>query len=285
MSQNSREYRYEGFEIVTPTKHSIIQILKTEAKRNQVLRSAAEILLTLKYNHVIDVGANIGDTALTITKASNVPLQLTLIEPSNFFRKYLEINSRHFLDYEIIPKFVASSFPIKELPGELLHWGGTAQIVESNSAWIPATQQISLHEIVRENTGLIKIDCDGQDTNILRDFLQNTQIFPTIYFENTILDLPGLQNSQGTIELAHRLGYEFAIISNNSGHLMWAGQLGVEHLYDIFWMQLNVRLMGKPEVLYHTDILLVHNENRTKFDELLASIRKTNENYDFNESS
>jgi FkbM family methyltransferase len=276
-SQNAREYCYEGFQIIVPSKHSIIQILRVEPKRNQVLRNAAEVLLTSTHNHVIDVGANIGDTALTITKASKVPLQLTLIEPSDFFRKYLQINSKYFLDYEIIPMFVSPHFPIKELSGELLHWGGTAQMVDSNSASIPATLQISLHETVRENTGLLKIDCDGQDTTILRGFLQNTQFFPTIYFENTIVDIPGLLNSRETIELAHTLGYEFAIIADSGGLLMWAGQLGLEHMCDIFWMQLNVRLMNKPELLYHTDILLVHKENKTKFYELLARIRKSNE--------
>jgi FkbM family methyltransferase len=279
-AQNSREYIYEGFQILVPSKHSIVQILASEPYRNHVLRHAAAVFLSTTHNHFVDVGANIGDTALTITKASHVPLQLTLIEPSGFFRKYLEINSKYFEDYEIIPKFVSPNFPIVNLPGELLHWGGTAQVIDSKSVSIPVNQQISLHDVVKENTGLLKIDCDGQDTTILRNFLRNTQFFPTIYFENTIVDYPSLINSQETVELAFTLGYQFAIIARNDGLLIWAGQLGAEHLYDVFWMQLNVRKMNRTDLLYYTDVLLIHSKDTNKYKKLITQIRK-DQNYNF----
>ena len=273
-TQNSREFDYEGFQILVPSKHSIIQILASEPYRNNVLRHAAAVFLSTTHNHFVDVGANIGDTALTITKASNVPLQLTLIELSGFFRKYLEVNSKYFEDYEIIPKFVSPNFPIVDLAGELIHWGGTAQVIDSKSVSIPVNQQISLRDVVKENTGLLKIDCDGQDTTILRNFLRNTEFFPTIYFENTIVDIPSLINSQETVELAFTLGYQFAIIARSDGLLIWAGQLGVEHLCDVFWMQLNVRKMHRPDLLYHTDVLLIHSKDANKYKNVITEIRK-----------
>jgi hypothetical protein len=140
--------------------------------------------------------------------------------------------------------------------------------------------QISLHEVVKENTGLLKIDCDGQDTTILRNFLRNTKFFPAIYFENTIVDYPALINSQETVELAFTLGYQFAIIARNDGLLIWAGQLGVEHLCDVFWMQLNVRKMNRPDLLYHTDVLLIHRQDANKYKTMITQIRKY-QNYSF----
>jgi len=147
-------------------------------------------------------------------------------------------------------------------------------VIDSKSVSIPVNQQISLRDVVKENTGLLKIDCDGQDTTILRNFLRNTEFFPTIYFENTIVDIPSLINSQETVELAFTLGYQFAIIARSDGLLIWAGQLGVEHLCDVFWMQLNVRKMHRPDLLYHTDVLLIHSKDANKYKNVITEIRK-----------
>ena len=276
--QTSQHLNYEGFQIVLPSKHSISTLLRLEPFRNSVLRSVSEFVLTNERNHVVDVGANIGDTALTIFKASRVPTKFTLIEPSEFFRDFLIQNSRYLQDYEIIPKFVSPHFPIVDIAGDFLHWGGTAQIVESKNSIISSTRQILLHDVVRGDTGLIKIDCDGQDTTILKIFLENSNFHPAIYFENTITDAPSLNNSCQTINLAFSKGYEYAIISRSDGLVIWAGQIGTTHLIDIFWLQLNVRRMDRPELMYHTDILLVHKDNKDGFNRIIKNIRDDQQN-------
>ena len=70
------------------------------------------------------------------------------------------------------------------------------------------------------------------------------------------------------------LGYQFAIIARSDGLLIWAGQLGAEHLYDVFWMQLNVRKMHRPDLLYHTDVLLIHGKDANKYKNVITEIRK-----------
>jgi FkbM family methyltransferase len=272
-SQTKQKFTYEGYEIYLPSRHSIVELLKVEPFRNQVLRIAAEILVTTEQNHVVDVGANVGDTALTINKASRVSVNFSLIEPSEFFREYLLLNVHLFSKYEIIPKFVSPSFPIVEIGGDLLHWGGTAQVVDSKNSTIGTDMQISLHQIVREDTGLVKIDCDGQDTLILQNFLENTDFRPTIYFENTITDAKGLKESYEALTAATDRGYEFAIVSRSDGLVIWAGKIGTSHLLDLFWLQLNLRNMKRADLMYHTDILLVHKSKNHLFDEVITRIR------------
>ena len=272
--QRSITLSHEGYRIVAPSKHTIKSISKIEPFRNQFLRTTAKHFIASERNHVIDVGANIGDTALTILAGSLVEPKFTLVEPSNFFLKYLRLNVCYINQWEIVEKVVSPNYPITDLNSEMHYWGGTAQILSSETSLISQSQMISLHSLVTTRTGLIKLDCDGLDTQIFQTFLQNSNYLPVVFLENTITDRKSYVDSINVTTKALEVGYRFAAIARSDGLLIWGGEIGLDNLQDIFRMQLNFRHMNQEHLLYHTDLLLVPRALEIEFQTFLFDLRK-----------
>jgi FkbM family methyltransferase len=272
--QKQRRFNFEECEIIIPSRHSLIGIYSESPFANYALKTSGKYFLSKEMNHVIDVGANVGDTAILIKSQSPVEPKFTLVEPSEFYLEYLRLNMNLFSDSEIIDKFVSPNFPIVDLGKDLVHWGGTALLVESKSITIKSSDQVALHELVKVNTGFIKIDCDGQDTDILISFLKNSKLFPTVYFENTIRDKGDLAKSLEILELAKSCGYAFGSIWSHDGLLIWTGELNTNCVADIFRMQLNLQNIQQASRLYYTDVLLVQEKMGEVFSKFEAESRR-----------
>jgi FkbM family methyltransferase len=277
--QKTRLICFEGQLLAIPSRHSLIKLQNQEPFRHQSLRLAAKYFIQDQRNHVIDVGANIGDTAIIINSGSLINAFYTLVEPSSFFLKYLHQNSQLIDDCEIIEKFISPKFPITEMSADLQYWGGTALLIESPNKKIPESEQILLHQLERANTGFIKIDCDGKDSDILLNYLKFTRCRPAIYFENTIASFNDLLKSIEVIKLALSMNYGFASISSNDGLLIWSGAIDISSLKDIFQFQLNLVNLKLSSRLSYTDILLVQKTDFKLFAEFQAELRILQENH------
>lgn len=277
--QSSVRIFFEGHQIAVGSRHSLIKLQLQEPFRHQTLKLASKFFLSDQKNHVIDVGANVGDTAIIIKSGSLTNTFFTLVEPSPFFLNYLNQNSNVIGNCQVICSFVSPNFPIIELPADLRYWGGTALLVKSNSKTITVSQQVSLHELERQNTGLVKVDCDGQDFDILLNYLNHSKEFPSIYFENDIKNKNDLLKALEVLKLAAVKGYGLVSVSSNDGLLIWSGELNIDSLKDILQYQLNLVYLNANSRLAYTDVLLVQKSEFTKFIEFEKELRKLQENH------
>lgn len=97
-------------------------------KNKENFDSHIQLFKFLKYfdfsvdKNFIDIGANIGDTALVISKANNNSNQVIAVEPSWYFYIYLLLNVRKLKNIYTINKFIKGAILAPKV--KLRHWGG-----------------------------------------------------------------------------------------------------------------------------------------------------------------
>jgi FkbM family methyltransferase len=129
-------------------------------------------LITRIINHknksgfIIDIGANIGDTAALIR--SNCDLPLFCIEGDPRYLSYLFENTKQIKNVEIYAGFVGEDNKTANL--SINHYSGTAQLIEnsSNNLQLKNLETILLETQKKaSDIRLLKIDTDGYDFAIL----------------------------------------------------------------------------------------------------------------------
>jgi len=139
---------------------------------------------------VVDVGANIGDTAIALLQ--NCSNQVKCIEPSDIFYPVLERNLKKWTSGSVIPRvtLIKKVVGTGGIEGSLHHTkGGSARLVhgEDENA-IKVTPLDFLVDQVSE-TGLIKVDTDGYDFDVLlsaKEIIAKSK--PILFWENFISD-------------------------------------------------------------------------------------------------
>lgn len=110
---------------------------------------------------IVDIGANIGDTAAIIAQYTSA--KIVLVEASDYDAGILTKNVRQFPnEIEIQRVFVADG---KEVHGNLHYRCGTAFFEESSGS---SKETRRLCDIADENTRFVKTDADGFDVKIIR---------------------------------------------------------------------------------------------------------------------
>ncbi|MDR0506647.1 MAG: FkbM family methyltransferase [Dysgonamonadaceae bacterium] len=169
---------------------------------------------------VVDIGANIGDTAALIRQNSDFPI--LCIEGDENYLKYLCKNIEQLANTEIYKGFVGEKNTVKNL--SIDHQSGTAKLVEDSANTIELKDmETILTEVGKKATDirLLKIDTDGYDFSIL---LSISSIIKTcklnLFFE---YDLSFTQNAftqaKEVIAMLEKENY-YLIIYDNYGHLI-----------------------------------------------------------------
>lgn len=256
-----------------PEGHSLHNVLEAEPFREHLLAAAAGNCLTPDVSRYVDVGANIGDTAALVNSVTGGRCKMVLIEPSDVFFTYLRSNSAVLGHPELHHRYVSSSFPIEPIPGVLAHWGGTAQMVASNSHTISPEQQMDLIDVIDEQTDLVKLDCDGMDLAILAHVIPRLdKKKPVFMFENSITDMDGWFQLRSVMDEFANAGYTHFVAAHYSGALLFAGKV-CESLWDIFRFQLNAVLQGNGVFCYYTDVLAYHESDESMFFTTVETVR------------
>jgi len=190
--QSNSSIQISNYILKIPSKHLLLKIIKEQPIRDLFIGELAYIA-TNKYpnREIIDIGANIGDTAAIISSKSNATL--ILVEPSNYYFNFLSKNVKYFPNKTIL--YNCMILDGEKIDGLLIHWGGTAFFKESNTENKIFTKKISE---ISENPILIKIDTDGHDYKIINsnlDFIKNHK--PILIFEiqiENIIDFKDVTN-------------------------------------------------------------------------------------------
>lgn len=190
-----RRYPFGKFILEMPDDHKIIDIHKSAALYD---RAYGLILETISRHNstgaVIDIGANIGDTAAFF--ATYITNPIFCLEGNKTYSAYLKSNQRYLGDQvRLIEKFVRTE-ALSLLNLSYQGGSGTGAISIAEADCISENDFISSDKIIQitgNNIALIKSDTDGMDGFIIDDFLTKTEV--PLFFEcDTIAVLDGVPN-------------------------------------------------------------------------------------------
>ena len=202
------------YEIEAPDKHILTEILKSQPYRDLCIGITAQYI-SAKYpkGTIIDIGANIGDTAAIIaTYAQN---KLILVEGSDYFFDILVRNSSQFPNETVLKKILISDG--STVSGFFRYCGGSA-VFHERSVAKEQIQTERLSNIADENTCFIKTDIDGYDFKILTDSLEwLSEVHPAILFENYILNNQDYNSANELFVRLMEIGYAYFIIWDDPG--------------------------------------------------------------------
>lgn len=253
-----------AYEIEAPDSHLLINLLKSQPYRDLCVGITAKYI-SAKYpdGTIVDIGANIGDTAAIIaTYAQN---KLILIEASNYSFDILVRNTSQ-LPNEIVVKKVLISDGNK-VAGSFHHWGGTASFVEEAGGKIQMKTE-RLSDVADEKVCFIKTDTDGYDFKILLDGLEYlASVHPAILFENQIQSNQDLNDADELYARLMQIGYAYFIVWDDPGfHLVSTTSLDV--LTDLNRYLFKVFQHDGHKSIYNYDVLCLHQNDEDVYKDI-----------------
>ena len=168
---------------------------------------------------VVDIGANVGDTAAIVRAHSGVPV--LCVEGDDVFFRLLERNSEQLGDVELERAFVRGSAP-QSPAGRVERARGTARLVGGNGLTVPLSELLERHPRFAR-PALVKLDTDGMDVPIVManlDLLERLR--PALFLEYD----PHLGATHDVfVALSHK-GYDRALMFENTGEYRETLELG-----------------------------------------------------------
>ena len=212
--QGTASVRVGGVDLDIPIHHPLPGLLQANPLRDRCVGITAQFVAE-KYPAatMIDIGANVGDTAALIAESCSNPL--ILVEASDFFLQYLRKNAAKLKSRVALRNALVGDGTA--LKGELFHWGGTAEWKEiSDSAPTPT---VPLGSLTAEKVCFIKSDTDGHDFKILLSATEwLAQQLPTILLECYLRDEADLQMANALTTNLERIGYGGFILWDDAGN-------------------------------------------------------------------
>jgi FkbM family methyltransferase len=255
--------RYElgGSKILLPRSHNLPLV---RAAFPQYSTNIARLCgyMAEKYPdlHLVDIGANVGDTVAIVREHSQCPILCVEADELYFGILSENLQRANFHSVQAVRAFVATY--TGQLQGDLVSAAGTAHFVNASSApWDAVRLSDLLNDFPRFQTPkILKIDTDGFDCCILRSELEwLSKQKPVIFFE---YDPFFFRNQQydGTriFEDLSVSGYTFAIIYDNFGDLLTAVDLKRD---GGILADLQNYCIGRNGHQY-ADVVVFHNEDR-----------------------
>jgi FkbM family methyltransferase len=195
-----------GVELELPLSHQLPFYLHDHPRYGQ---NAGE-LAALVGGPVVDVGANVGDTAAIVRARTEAPI--LCVEGEDRFFELLRRNAARLRPPpELEHAFVAAG----TVRGRLEVDAGTARVVPGPGT-VPAR---TLDEILAGHPAfahprLLKLDTDGMDVPILLAELELlARLRPVVFFEYD----PHLGATPGVFDALRTIGYERAFVWENTG--------------------------------------------------------------------
>jgi FkbM family methyltransferase len=216
------QYAFEGRRLTLPLSHPLpIYRAKHPMYDANLAPIAAALLARDPEMTVIDVGANVGDSATALALVGEFPIVCVEGEPA--YLRFLRLNTRSMPWVSIAPTFIGDG----ELLGNIRVHRGTARIQRSSfGSSLPSSTLESLEQghPPASKTRLVKIDTDGMDFSIIEQNLPWLSSHRSaIYFEYD----PGLAGMrEGDLERfwehVRNAGYAAALLFRNTGEFATA---------------------------------------------------------------
>ncbi len=254
------------FSIQAPKDHILLKLQKIQPYRDLFVGITAKFV-SEKYpkKNIVDIGANIGDTAALI--ASNCKNKLILVEASDYFYGILTKNVAVLPNEVVVKKCFISDGSV--VSGSLHHWKGTAAFQE-NAEGKAQVKTEKLGDVADAQTCFIKSDTDGYDFKILLSSLDWIErIHPALLFENHIANEGDFHDSDKLITELSKIEYRYFIVWDDTGlHMLSTDNLLAlkdlnRYLYKM-WSIVN----GEPKGIFNFDILCLHRNDQDIFEKI-----------------
>ena len=237
---------------------------------DRALPRICELIYNVDNNlFIIDIGANIGDTATLISdKISGA--SILCIEGDQKFLPFLYYNTKKINNNVIYiePKYCVDTLENNKLNVE--NKNGTANLYTSENNVIENID--SLDNIINKNiqfrkANLLKIDTDGFEITLLKGAKKLLeQKHPLIFFE--FFPEGYISNNQNPIDLIVLLnsyGYNKALFYDNFGNIK-----GIYNFTDIEEIKKNINEIDNNKIYYY-DVLCVHRTDEEKYMYILKN--------------
>jgi FkbM family methyltransferase len=213
-------YRLGDSELLLPLSHDLPHYCAEWPLYNANLGHVAkQISERVADFTVVDIGANVGDSAAVIRNEVTAPI--LCVEGNDAYLPVLRRNlSRVGGEIEVAACFVG-----RPTTGEVHSQHGTARIVPTSAGTTLAMK--SLRDILADHprfarAKLVKIDTDGFDCGIIRDNLATLRDMRSIIFFEYAPKLTRLigDTCEGLLEQLRAAGYRHALLYDNVGALL-----------------------------------------------------------------
>ena len=252
------------FEIQAPVDHILLKLQRTQPYRDLFVGITAKFIAS-KYpqKNMVDIGANIGDTAALM--ASNCTNKLILVEASDYFHEILKKNATKLPNEVVIKKCFVSDGSV--VTGSLHHWKGTAAFQEKSEDTMQVKTE-RLEDVADNDTCFIKSDTDGYDFKILMSSLNWIEkVKSALLFENHLGNSGDFSDSDKLITELDSIGYKYFIVWDDTGlHMVSTDNIQVikdlnRYLFKM-WSVVNNEIKG----IYNYDVLCLHKRDQDIFD-------------------
>ena len=246
-----RHLRVSGHAIRIPPEHPLKTHLENIRLYNAFLPVLAGSLE--KDGAVVDVGANVGDTAISLLPFCRN--EVICVEPSDRYAGYLErnIGSLPPEDRQRV-RILKNMIGTGGLSGTLAHERGTAFLRADGAA---NTSIVALDDLLgmEQPVSLIKVDTDGFDFDVLmsaKKIIESSQ--PVLFWENQIDHAFQLEGYRRLYEWLAETGYRHICVFDNFGAILCRTQeFGV--VADMTDYLYHRKAHGGMHTFAYTDIL------------------------------
>lgn len=284
--KRTRFYVIGQYRIMLPPGH-MLDLYQERFKNYDKKLPAIAGLVELKYSaiSIIDIGANIGDTAAALRNVCSAPI--ICIEGNKTYIPILESNISSIPGItRVIPKFIG--LDVDDGLGELITINGTAHIDRQNQRGLIDSQLaeesfITYHQVLESNLDLpevrlVKIDTDGFDFKIiLRSINQLAKNKPIIFFEFDPSFSPKYEKDEAlnAINALVYGGYAHYIIYDNFGNYLFSlSENVVEAFKDIYSFLHQSAESGGGSIVYF-DVCCFSQSDEDIFRQLVKIERST----------
>ncbi|HEX9242964.1 MAG TPA: FkbM family methyltransferase [Anaeromyxobacter sp.] len=250
-------YPIGGFEIDLPLSHPLPQYREAYPLYDTAVGRLARVVWDARPgSSVIDIGANVGDTAAVIRSASQAPL--LCIEGSAEFAPLLVKNAAR-LGPAVYVETVFVGPKRATIRAHVNSARGTASLEQATDG--SSVEIETLDEILRRNPalpgpGLVKVDTDGFDCPIIEGSLEFWEKHRPVLFFEYDPDYYPEWDPRPMFEGLRAIGYERALAYENVGEFAGSVPLSDPILLD----ELHIRYQGCAHVRY-ADLCLFHRDH------------------------
>ncbi len=271
LKQGFTQVRCGAFQLRSPKNHLLVGIHEVQPYRDLWVGIVSKFI-SAKYpdGTIIDIGANIGDTAALIATYSKS--RLILVETSDYFFEILARNVKQFPNEVVLKKTMISNG--RGVSGSLHYRSGTAYFHESGVGKVQIKTE-RLADVADGKTHFVKVDTDGFDAEILSGSLDWLAAeHPAIVFESEIRDDKALLAANGLVDDLRKIGYEYFTVWDDPGlHIVSTSSVDV--LKDLNHYLFKLSQERFRNTICNYDILCMHRTD----EDVYQSVRRWYESY------
>ncbi len=271
LKQGFTQIKCGAFQLQSPKNHLLVGVHKAQPYRDLCVGIVSKFV-SAKYpdGTIIDIGANIGDTAALIATYSKS--KLILVEASDYFFEILARNVKQLPNEMVLKKTMISNG--RAVSGSLHYRGGTAYFHESGETEVQIKTE-RLANVADGKTRFIKVDTDGFDVEILSGSLDWLAVeHPAILFEDEVRDDKALLAVNGLMDELNGIGYKYFIVWDDPGlHIVSTSSVDV--LKDLNRYLYKLSQEKFRSTIFNYDVLCMHCSD----EDIYQSVRGWYESY------